>query len=65
MSNELKNRENLTFALIWIEDENTENFNIEASGNPTMLCGMFSRGLNMVIKWADKKTKFEDYEEGI
>ena len=65
MSNELKNRENLTFALIWIEDENTENFNIEASGNPTMLCGMFSRGLNMVIKWADKKTKFEDYEEVI
>jgi hypothetical protein len=26
---------------------------------------MFSRGLNMVINWADKKTKFEDHEEGI
>lgn len=60
MAYELKKRNNLTFALIWLEDEATENFNIEAVGNPTTLCGMLSRGLNLAIKWADRDVQYGD-----
>ncbi len=65
MASELKNRENLTYAFIWMENEATENFSFEASGNPTILCGLLSRGLNMAIKWADKVTQYEDQEEDL
>lgn len=60
MANELKKRENITFALVWIEDSGMENINLEASGNPTMLCGLLSRGLNMAVKFADKNMKFHE-----
>jgi len=60
MAAELKKRSNLTFALIWLEEEATENFNLEAIGNPTTLCGILSRGLNMAIKWADRDIQYGD-----
>jgi len=60
MAAELKKRSNLTFALIWLEEEATENFNLEAIGNPTTLCGILSRGLNMAIKWADRDVQYGD-----
>jgi hypothetical protein len=63
MASELKKRKNLTFALVWMEEDGIENFNIEAVGNPTMLCGMLTRGVNMTANWAESKTKYEDEEE--
>lgn len=58
MATELKKRENLCFAVVWIEDNERDNIAIEGSGNPTQLVGLISRGLHMTIEWADKNIKF-------
>lgn len=58
MAVELKRRENLTFAIVWIEDNERDNIAIEGSGNPTQLVGLMARGLHMAIEWADKNIKF-------
>lgn len=58
MAVELKKRENLTFAVVWIEDNDRDNIAIEGSGNPTQLVGLLARGLHMAIEWADKNIKF-------
>lgn len=58
MANELKQRENLTFALVWIENNERDNIAIEGSGNPTALVGLLTRGTHMTIEWADKNIKF-------
>lgn len=58
MAMELKQRHNLTFALVWIEDNDRDNIAIEGSGSPTQLVGLLSRGTHMAIEWADKNIKF-------
>lgn len=58
MAMELKQRQNLTFALVWIENTERDNIAIEGSGNPTQLVGLLSRGTHMAIEWADKNIKF-------
>lgn len=58
MALELKKRDNLCFAIVWIEDNERDNIAIEGSGNPTQLVGLLSRGLHMTIEWADKNIKF-------
>jgi len=58
MAMELKQRQNLTFALVWIENNERDNIAIEGSGNPTQLVGLLSRGTHMAIEWADKNIKF-------
>lgn len=58
MALELKQRQNLTFALVWIENTERDNIAIEGSGNPTQLVGLLSRGTHMAIEWADKNIKF-------
>jgi hypothetical protein len=58
MANELKLRSNLTFALVWIENNERDNIAIEGSGNPTQLIGLLTRGSHMAIEWADKNIKF-------
>lgn len=58
MANELKLRQNLTFAVVWIESNERDNIAIEGSGNPTQLVGLLARGLHMAIEWADKNIKF-------
>lgn len=58
MALELKKRDNLTFVLLWMEDSGYDNISLEASGNPTTLCGMLIRGLNMAVKHADKNINF-------
>ena len=60
MANELKKRENLCFAVVWIEDNDRDNIAIEGSGNPTQLVGLLARGLHMAIEWADKNIKFHN-----
>ena len=58
MAMELKRRNNLTFALVWIENNERDNIAIEGSGNPTQLVGLLARGSHMAIEWADKSIKF-------
>lgn len=58
MAQELKTRQNLTFALVWIENNERDNIAIEGSGNPTQLVGLLARGMHMAIEWADKNIKF-------
>lgn len=58
MATELKQRHNLTFALVWIENNERDNIAIEGSGNPTQLVGLLARGSHMAIEWADKNIKF-------
>jgi hypothetical protein len=60
MATELKKRENLCFAIVWIEDNDRDNIAIEGSGNPTQLVGLLARGLHMAIEWADKNIKFHN-----
>lgn len=63
MANELKQRPNLTFALIWIDDHEIDNIAIEGAGNPTQIVGLLSRGTHLAIEWADKNIKFFKPEE--
>lgn len=58
MAIELKQRKNLTFALVWIENNDRDNIAIEGNGSPTQLVGLLSRGTHMAIEWADKNIKF-------
>lgn len=58
MAMELKQRHNLTFALVWIENNDRDNIAIEGSGNPTQLVGLLARGSHMAIEWADKNIHF-------
>lgn len=58
MATELKQRHNLIFALVWIENNERDNIAIEGSGNPTQLVGLLARGSHMAIEWADKNIKF-------
>lgn len=60
MAEELKKRENLTFAILWIEESEYDNISLEASGNPTTLCGMLTRGLNLAVKYADKNINYHE-----
>lgn len=59
MALELKQRTNLTFAIIWIDsnENNRDKIAIEGSGNPTQLVGLLTRGTHMAIEWADKNSK--------
>lgn len=63
MTTELKNRQNLCFAMVWMEDNEKENISIEGSGNPTQLVGLLSRGLYMTIEWSNKNIKFKQPPE--
>lgn len=59
IANELKKRKNLTFALLWIEENSLDNISFEGNGDPTKLCGLLARGLNLAINWADKNMDFQ------
>jgi hypothetical protein len=63
MADELKKRENLTFALVWMEELGHDNISFEANGNPTILCGLLTRSLNIAIRWADKNLDFHEPKE--
>ena len=54
MAAELKKRENIQFALIWIESNETENISIEGNGPFTSLVGLVTRGLHLLINYSDK-----------
>ena len=54
MISELKKRENLLFALIWIENNETDNISLEGNGTITNLSGLITRGLHLLINYGDK-----------
>lgn len=58
MATELKQRQNLTFAIVWIESNDKDSIAIEGNGTPTALVGLLSRGTHMATEWADKNIKF-------
>lgn len=58
MAEELKRRKNLVFAMVWIEGNEKDNITLEASGNPTQIIGLLSRGHYMAIEWTDQKLKY-------
>ena len=49
----LKKRNSLYFALMWMEIRGTENFDFRGHGHPTVLAGMIARGMHMVLECAD------------
>lgn len=57
LAKELKKRQNLSFAIVWMEDTNKENIAIEGNGNPTQVVGLLARGLHMAIEWSDRFLK--------
>ena len=63
IAKELKKRKNLTFAMVWMEDNTKDNIAIEGNGNPTQLVGLLARGLHMAIEWADRYLKFNKPDE--
>lgn len=58
IASELKSRENLTFALVWIENNERENIAVEGTGKPNHLIGLLARAQHIAIEWADKNIKF-------
>lgn len=59
MTRELKSRDNLTFALVWMESTEKENISIEGKGIPTQIVGLLTRGTHIAIEWADNGIKFK------
>lgn len=54
MASELKKRENIQFALIWIESNDTDNISVEGNGHFTSLIGLVTRGLHLLVNYNDK-----------
>ncbi len=57
---ELKKRQNLTFVLLWIEDDYVDNIHIEASGEANTVIGLATRGLNLIVNATEKRTRIID-----
>jgi hypothetical protein len=62
MMHELKKRQNISFVFVMSENLNVSNITLEASGNPTYLCGLLARGQHLANKFAEKDIKY--HQEG-
>ena len=58
MMDELKKRKNITFAFVMMEHADIENLSLEASGNPTFICGLLARATNLASQYADKNINY-------
>lgn len=67
MMSELKKRKNISFAFVMMEHSDIENISLEASGNPTFICGLLARATNLAAQYADKNINYyysgEELEE--
>lgn len=63
MSNELKRRNNITFVLVWMEENYYDNIHIEASGEANTVIGLATRGLSLLVNATEKRTKIIDSSE--
>lgn len=55
ISAELKKRPNLSFAIVWSENNGKENISLEGNGNPNNIVGLLTRGTHMAVEWANRK----------
>jgi len=60
IGSELKKRQNLTFVLFWTEENSTENISVEASGQANTVVGLATRGLSLLLKATEARTKYEN-----
>lgn len=58
MMDELKKRSNISFAFVKVEHSEVENISLEASGNPTFICGLLARATSLAAKYADKNIDY-------
>jgi len=58
MMEELKKRSNISFAFVKVEHSEVENISLEASGNPTFICGLLARATSLAAKYADKNIDY-------
>jgi hypothetical protein len=63
MANELKKRENLTFVMLWIEENYYDNIHIEANGEANQIIGLVTRGLSLILKTTENKTHIRESED--
>lgn len=63
MAEELKKRDYISFALVYMEDSGHDNISLEANGNPTQLCGLLTRALNLAVKHADKNIDYREHKD--
>ena len=63
MMNELKKRQNISFVFIMTDNVNSNNIVLEASGNPTYLCGLLARGQHLANKFAEKDIKYHNDDD--
>ncbi len=60
---ELKRRPNLTFSIIWMEENGRNDLSIEGRGNPTQVVGMLTRGTRLAIEWAEKGINYSTLDD--
>jgi hypothetical protein len=63
MANELKKRENLTFVMLWIEENYYDNIHIEANGEANQVIALVTRGLSLILKTTENKTHIQESED--
>ena len=63
MMSELKKRQNISFVFVMSENLNLNNITLEASGNPTYLCGLLARGQHLANKFAEKNIKYHQEDD--
>ena len=59
MIEELTTRENISFAFVMYDHSLPNNMTLEASGNPTFICGLLARATNLAAKYADKDINYQ------
>lgn len=59
MAEELKLRENVSFALVWIENNEKDNISLQAKGNATQIIGLLARGQQIALDWTNQNLKYK------
>lgn len=59
MAEELKTRENVNFALVWIENSEKDNISLQAKGNATQIIGLLARGQQIALDWTNQNLKYK------
>jgi hypothetical protein len=59
MAEELKTRENINFALVWIENSEKDNISLQAKGNATQIIGLLARGQQIALDWTNQNLKYK------
>jgi hypothetical protein len=59
MIEELTTRENISFAFVMYDHSLPNNMTLEASGNPTFICGLLARATSLAAKYADKDINYK------